>query len=342
MGYEQRRIASLVLAGVLTTFAAAQGIGQAASAPGDSLVPEGSASFAKEFGVKDVRGQLRLYGKAGLDTSKDGDLNCREALEDRDKEPQPMALSMTGGLAADMRFWGKLREVAAIELGYDVTRTPKTRARSNAVASKEEAQARGPQLNKTVRLAGFTIRLEKDEPKAAQPGGKKAWGDKFGPKNLLPVDVQTRFFVWLIPVMIRGNAGVGADLTYSPFVESVEDASSSTTSSRIGIEARVGGYLHGWVTAGIGSGCRYASACAGVKGELRLLDTSTGLKLGWGDQGAFAQLGYKFQAAALKLKAIAYFEVCIRVFRRSLRVGKSYEHLLYEWGTNLIQGTVGQ
>lgn len=341
MVYEQRGIASLVLAGILTSFATAQGNGgQAASTPGDGLVPEGSASFAKEFGVKDVRGQLRLYGKAGLDTSKDGDLDCREALEERDKEPQRMALSLTGGLAADMRFWGKLREVAAIEVGYDVSRTPKNRSRSNAVASAAEAQARGPQLKKTVRLAGFTIRLEKDEPKPAQPGGKKAWGDKFGPKNLLPVDVQTRFFVWLIPVMIRGNAGVGADLTYSPFLESVEDG--STSSSRIGIEGRVGGYLHGWVIAGIGSGCRYASACAGVKGELRLLDASTGLKLGWGDQGAYAQLGYRFQAAALKLKAIAYFELCIRVFRRSLRIGKSYERLLYEWGTNLIQGTVGQ
>lgn len=302
---------------LLATLLAAAAVAQDQTPLADAIAPR-SAGFAQDFGVKDVRGQLRLYGKAGLEA------DLSEGLK----------FSVTGGAALDVRFLGGLREALALEVKQEAgLGSSKTRARSNAVASREEFDARamasasnGP--TKEVRICGFTLRLDR-------PTGDAKKNEKMAPKDLLPGGLKTTIMVGPVPMLLAANASVGLELGVERIVEAAD--ATSGHSARFGLQGMVGASLNGWVIGGVGGGCRFASACAGVKADLKLMEVGTGLRLGYETgAGAFVDMAYKLCPATLKVLAIAYCEVGFGRFK----LGKKFEYLLYQWSAPERKGTI--
>jgi hypothetical protein len=345
--------------------------------------------------VGGVQGQLRLYGKAGLDTASSGDANYREQLVDAGKGKPAAKFSAVGGAALDVEFLGAMREALALEIKYELplgstlvegrersatvgsaaeyeaaaaasagrprsdamgsgadaqarSSANATRARSDAVGSEQEYEARGQEsagasrlrsfdvpgeVTKAVRLCGFTIRL--DQPEGMRPSGLLQDGSnqsgRLGPKNLVPGGLTAQFMVGPVPLLVRANAGVGIEYGLAPFAE-------LDGQRKVGLEATAGAYLNGWVSAGVGAGCRFASVCAGVKADLRLVDFTDGIRLGF-DLNAMrplAQLFFKLTPASLKLSLIAYFEV----FLGFARIGKSFELPVWQWSAPALIGVI--
>ena len=314
----------------------------------DAIAPR-STHFAYDFGVKDVRGQLRLAGKAGLDASYEG-----------------LKYSIVGTAALDAHVFGAMREALALEVKHETELCPGnptrsrsnavgsidefearategggSRSRSNAVASRDDSDARAkqefdaavkqsvPGLEKTLRLCGFTVRLNAPPTESEKKDGKMA------PKDLLPGGFKQTFVVGPVPVLIALNAGVGIDLGIDPFLEVAGDGADRHTC--FGLEGGIGASLNGFVIGGVGGGCRFASAVAGVKGELKLMDCGTGLRLGYDSlHGAVVGGFYKLQPAVLKVLAIAYCEVGFGRFK----IGKKFEYLIHEWKATERKGSL--
>lgn len=311
---------------------------------GDALAPK-SASYTSAFGIKDVQGQLRLYGKAGLELGGQAEDNTGKMVKEereaaarkRQGIDEPTSLKATGGLAADVRFWDKQREIAAIEL--ECKAPFKTgRARSGAAASREEAMRSVKPIRPTVRLVGFTIRLD-----STPVNDSKGWHEDgthksslFGPKDLLPQAITAQLMLGLVPILIRANGGVGIELGATPFVENYQ-AADGTKDLRVGMDATVGGYLNGWVTAGLGGGCSFASVCVGLKADVRPIDVNAGIKLGCGlKTGLFSQLHYKVEALVVKALAVA----CLEVGTGWIKISKKFEFLLFEWTAATLEGCI--
>ena len=287
-----------------------------------SLAPK-SAGFAQQFGVKDVQGQLRLYGKAGLEmvgSSDPEDVFKKDAVG-RDEPDMGRKVAALGGLAADVNFFGAMREVAALEIKAEAP-----------IALRAHAE-----IKKVVRVCGFTIELADEEGRSrSNTIGSKDEARKLGPKDLLPGGIMTTVMVGPVPLMIRANGGVGVELVAAPFVESAAVAGGSST--RLGVDGTAGAYLNGWVVAGVGGGCRFASACAGVKGDIRLMEETVGLRLGYGTlDGLLSQLRYKISPAVLSISAIAYVELKAGW----LKIGRTFEQLLFQWSAPAIEATIG-
>lgn len=315
------RTAQLLLTFLLTTAVVAQGPLAEAVSPenfADTFTPK-TAGFAQDFGVKNVRGQLRLYGKAGFEVGQERD--------DRKARSTSAKFTCAAGAALDIRFLGEMREALALEVKVEKELLPKRDERSNAVTSREEsaelAKASASKgLGKEVRLCGFTVEL--DSQANAKP---KA------PKDLLPGGVKTTIMVGPVPMLLAANASVGFDLGAEQFIEAAEAGKGA----RFGVEGMIGAYLNGWVIGGVGGGCRFASVCAGVKGDLRLMEVGTGLRIGVDTrEGVFVDMSYKLMPATLKVLAIAYFEVGAGW----LKVGRKFEHLLYQWSARAKTGTI--
>lgn len=352
--------ASLVLAATLTAVLSGQDqgfVGSKAENLGDLIAPK-SVGFAQKFGIQDVRGDLRLYGRIGIETAgSDPKDVLAKGLDDGKPDPdmRPKA-SAVGGIAADAFFFGALREVAAVEAKYELSLVPRayeaestTRPRSNAVGSRADNEARANastgrsrsnavgsaaeagysrypgEFTKVVRLCGFTIELA--------DGNEE---QKSGPKELLPGGVSTTVMVGPVPLLLRANAGVGVENSIAPFYENA--TVDGATTHRLGLDGSVGAYLNGWVIAGVGAGCKCASVCAGVKGDLRLMETTVGVRLGYGTlDGLLAQLRIDLQPAVLSISAIAYAE--FKVWR--LKIGKTFEQLLYQWSAPKLEQVLG-
>lgn len=318
----------------------------------DMLAPK-SASFTNAFGVEDVQGQLRLYGKIGLENGQKGEDGVHKILREEAAAAMrksqgvddPPTLSATGGLAADVLFWGKQREIVAIELECKAplreSKAPSNgRSRSGAVASREEWIK---PIRPTVRLVGFTIRCDRD-PAESTPGQSHRGASgksnqkvgRFGPKDLLPQSIKAQFMAGPVPILILANGAVGIELGATPFVEEYKTADGSDD-LRVGMDATVGGYLNGWVAAGIGAGCSLASVVVGLKADIRPIDAAGGIKLGCGLQtGLFAQLHYKIEALVVKALAIAEFEIGYRW----LKITRKFEYLLFEWTAKVLEGSI--
>jgi hypothetical protein len=349
------RGAGLALAATLTAFLSAQDQGFVGKKPenlGDLIAPK-SVGFARKFGVKDVQGDLRLYGKVGIETAGSDPKDVLAKMSDPDMRPKASAV---GGIAADVFFFGALREVAAVEAKYELSLVPRayeaesgTRPRSNAVGSKADNEARTntstgrPRSNaagsaaeakysrypgeftKVVRLCGFTIELADSNEE-----------QQTGPKELLPGGVSTTVMVGPVPLLLRANGGVGVENNIAPFYEKATVAGATT--HRLGLDGSASAYLNGWVIAGVGAGCKFASVCAGVKGDLRLMEVTVGVRLGYGTlDGLLAQLRIELQPAVLSISAIAYAE--FRVWR--VKIGKTFEQLLYQWSARKLEMDIG-
>ena len=281
--------------------------------------PGTGVEFAKKFGVQEVNGQLRLYGKAGVKTMGEGDANFREQFTD---ESRGKKFEAAAGAALDVEFLGKLREALALQVKYELSLAgTQGRERSNAVASAKEAQGRKlpGEIKKEIRLCGFTIELQDD-------GGKS----KTAPKNLIPGGVTAQFMVGPVPLLVRANAGVGMDIGLAPF--------SACDDSDVGLEATAGAYCNGWVVAGVGAGCRFASVCAGVKADLRLVDFVKTVRLGVDVDTLHPvlKLSYKLTPAALKLSLIAYAELCVGF----AKISKKFEHLVWQWSAPALAAEI--
>ena len=282
--------------------------------------PGTGIEFAKKIGIQEVNGQLRLYGKAGIKTMGEGDANFKEQLEDKSGGKK---FEAAAGVALDVEFLGKLREAVALQVKYELSLArAKGRERSNAVATEQEAQGRKlpGEIKKEVRLCGFTIELEDD-------GGKSK---ESGPKNLVPGGVTAQFMVGPVPVLVRANAGVGMDIGLAPY--------SALDEADVGLEATAGAYCNGWVVAGVGAGCRFASVCAGVKADLRLVDFVKTVRLGVDVDTVrpVLKLAYKLTPAALKLSLIAYAELCAGF----VKISKKFEHLVWQWSAPALAAEI--
>ena len=319
-----RRGAGLLLGAAFTTLAVAQEpqglVAGKVDNLGDLIAPK-SAGFTQQFGVKDVQGQLRLYGRVGVETagSDAKDVFKKDACQ-RDEPDMGAKVAALGGLAADVDFFGAMREVAALEIKAEAP-----------IALRAHAE-----IKKVVRVCGFTIELADEGRSRSNAIGSKAEAQKVGPKELLPGGFMTTVMVGPVPLLIRANAGVGVELGAAPFVESAAVAGASST--RLGVDGTAGAYLNGWVVGGVGGGCRFASACAGVKADVRLIENTVGLRLGYGTQeGLLAQLRYKFSPAVLSVSAIAYVELKAGW----LKIGRTFEQLLFQWSAPALEATIG-
>jgi hypothetical protein len=138
-----------------------------------------------------------------------------------------------------------------------------------------------------------------------------------------------------VPLLLRANAGVGVENNIAPFYENATVGGATT--HRLGLDGSVRAYLDGWVIAGVGAGCKFASVCAGVKGDLRLMETTVGVRLGYGTlDGLLAQLRIELQPAVLSISAIAYAE--FKVWR--VKIGRTFEQLLYQWSAPKLEKVI--
>jgi hypothetical protein len=277
--------------------------------------PGTGVEFARKFGVQEVNGQLRLYAKAGVKTMGEADADFRE----QQKGESGKKLEAAAGAALDVEFLGKLREALALQVKYELPLArAQGRERANAVASAREATNRKipGEIKKEVRLCGFTIELQDDGCRS----------DKSGPKNLVPGGVTAQFMVGPVPLLVRANAGVGMDIGLAPF--------SACEDGAVGLEAAAGAYCNGWVVAGVGAGCRFASVCAGVKADLRLVDFVKTVRLGVDADTIqpLLKLSYKLTPAAIKLSLIAYAELRVGF----AKISKKFEHLVWQWSAPAI------
>jgi hypothetical protein len=375
-----RRGVSLLLGAALTTLAVAQETqkhGLVTFEPknlADLAAPKSegpkTVEYSMRFGVKDVQGQARLYGKAGIEMagSSDGEDVFKKDAVGRNEPDTARKVAALGGLAADINFFGAMREVAALEIK----------------AEAPIALRAHPEIKKVVRVCGFTIELADEGRSRSNAIASEAEAQKLGPKELLPGGIVTQVMVGPVPLLIRANGGVGVELGAAPFFE--QGAASSQPgeggqsgdqgnaaaccnrsgnkpdsdhpkapppqpnvpppqpnapppiSTRLGVDGTAGLYLNGWVVAGVGGGCRFGSACAGVKGDLRLMDTTFDLRLGYGTQeGLLAKLGFEIKTLVARLSAIAYVELRVGRFK----IGRTFEQLLLEWSAKPITGTIG-
>jgi hypothetical protein len=328
-----RRGASLLLgAALMSSLAIAQDKGDDVwSKVGDLLAPK-STGYVQKFGVKDVRGQLRLYGNIGLDTAGDGDgkqlMEEGEQLKEGKKVDGLAKVSATGGLAGDVFFLGAMRELAAVEAKYEI-------GLGDALRGSFQGK-----LQKVVRVCGFTLRLEPAEStetrERSNAVASRAEANRLGPKELIPGGITATFMVGPVPMLIRANAGVIVDLGLAPFVETATVGGGRSV--RFGLDGSVGAALNGWVAAGVGGGCRFGSVCAGVKADLRVLDATAGPRVGFGTRdGAIAQLRVSLQPAALSLLAIAYCEAGIGRFK----IGRKFEYEIWKWEAPKFERTFG-